>query len=57
VRHGEGDGLRPVVKAHVRQSTALSCDAIEAGHDSIGVDRALDVDGERPLGVLVDHVQ
>ncbi len=57
VGDGVGDELGPVVEADVGRGAPLGRQALEAGDDPVGVDGALDVDGQALAGELVDDVQ
>jgi hypothetical protein len=46
-----------VVEADVGRRTTFGGQALETGHDPVGVDGACDVDGEGFTAVLVDDVQ
>ena len=57
VRHGVGDELGAVVEAHERRCPSLEEQAVQGGHDLVGVDGAVDHDGGALPGELVDDVE
>ena len=57
VSHHVGDELRTVVEAHEGRGTPFDDQAVQGGHDPVGVDGAIDHDGWALPGELVDDVE
>ena len=52
-----GDELRTVFEAHVAWRAELKCQVVRDVDDAVGVDAAIDFDGQRFAGELVDDVE